>query len=206
MLDPNAANSWYYTLSAVPQTLGAVITLAATFVVFRLPDINARIESNVTYMQRMMMTFDQFFKLDEISKLGTPELVEKYRAGVAVFAKEMAPKSWTPYVTRVMTQLEIEYTGMAAARFYERSLDNSLWMMNDKVDHVEKLTLRRKKIIEDLKYSSAWSIATLIASMVLLPFYNVFGGLAWVVELLIVASAAMATILSVQMVKEIAST
>ena len=42
---------WFYTLSAIPQTLGAIIALTATFIVFKLNRINDSISSHYYHLK-----------------------------------------------------------------------------------------------------------------------------------------------------------
>lgn len=48
-------NYWYYTLSAIPQTLAAMIALAATFFVFRLNFISEEIRRNRKDLSRFIL-------------------------------------------------------------------------------------------------------------------------------------------------------
>jgi len=45
------SNFWFYTLSAIPQTLGAVIALTATFIVFKYSEIEKSIDSQIYHIK-----------------------------------------------------------------------------------------------------------------------------------------------------------
>ncbi len=45
---------WYYTLSAIPQTLAAGLALAATFVIFKMSLLNDQIETRASEMAKLL--------------------------------------------------------------------------------------------------------------------------------------------------------
>ena len=53
-------NYWYYTLSAIPQTLGAIIALSATFVVFKLNFISEKIKDSRTDLRRFILLLTSY--------------------------------------------------------------------------------------------------------------------------------------------------
>lgn len=57
--------SWFYTLSAIPQTLAALIALAATFIVHRLEHLNQFIKRDYELARWFLLKFDP----DKYSKI-----------------------------------------------------------------------------------------------------------------------------------------
>lgn len=53
------SNFWFYTLSAMPQTLGAIIALTATFIVITLDKINDKIDSHCYHIKIILRAINE---------------------------------------------------------------------------------------------------------------------------------------------------
>ncbi len=65
---------WYYTLSAIPQTLAAALALAATFVIFKMSMLHGRIESRAAEAAKLLAIAESGSADDgEIDQVGSQE-------------------------------------------------------------------------------------------------------------------------------------
>jgi len=78
-------NYWYYTLSAIPQTLAAMIALAATFVVFKLNFSSEQIYKCRTDLARPILLLTSFInkEIHDIEPLSDQDFIQLYEEGLA---------------------------------------------------------------------------------------------------------------------------
>lgn len=73
-------NYWYYTLSAIPQTLAAMVALSATFFVFRLNFISEEIKKNRKDLLRFtLLLAEEQGEIDIIERKTEEEFLEFYK-------------------------------------------------------------------------------------------------------------------------------
>jgi hypothetical protein len=58
-MDPN---SWFYTLSAIPQTIASLIALSATFIIFKLNAIDSNINTDVYHIRIFLNVLNNNFE------------------------------------------------------------------------------------------------------------------------------------------------
>lgn len=75
-------NCWFYTLSAIPQTLGAIIALTATFVVFKMNYTENRTQDEHREIKTWIMLLLPDLKIDEITKLNDDATLFKLQTGL----------------------------------------------------------------------------------------------------------------------------
>ena len=73
---------WLYTLSAIPQTLGAIVALTATFVIFKLDHIEERTKLEYDEIKDWVLTILFELGIHEISRLDDYALLEKLRKSI----------------------------------------------------------------------------------------------------------------------------
>lgn len=71
---------WFYTLSTIPQTLAAMIALAATFVVFKLNFITVKIQKSRKDLARFILLLTSYLhkEIHDIEPLSDKKFVELY--------------------------------------------------------------------------------------------------------------------------------
>lgn len=74
------SNFWFYSLSAIPQTLAAMITLAATFVVFKLNFIQEKIRDIRKDLRRFILLLTSYEKkeIHHIEPLSDEDFLNLY--------------------------------------------------------------------------------------------------------------------------------
>src|SRR3989339_108620 len=83
-------NYWYYTLSAIPQTLAAMIALTATFIVFKLNFLSQQIYKNRSDLARFILLLSSFQgkEIHDIEPLSDKDFIQLYEEGLAKIHNE----------------------------------------------------------------------------------------------------------------------
>lgn len=79
----NEPGLWYYTLSAIPQTLAAMIALVATFVVYKLSRISDRVEKERSLVKSFLLHLHPEKEIHHIEGMRGDELLEALQEGIA---------------------------------------------------------------------------------------------------------------------------
>ncbi|TSC81886.1 MAG: hypothetical protein G01um101419_719 [Parcubacteria group bacterium Gr01-1014_19] len=79
----NEPGLWYYTLSAIPQTLAAMIALVATFVVYKLSRVSDRIEKERGLVKSFLLHLHPEKEIHHIEGMRGEELLEALQEGIA---------------------------------------------------------------------------------------------------------------------------
>ncbi|MEK7654270.1 MAG: hypothetical protein AAB345_03225 [Patescibacteria group bacterium] len=74
---------WYYTLSAIPQTLAAMIALVATFVVYKLSRVSDRVEKERGLVKSFLFHLHPEKEIHHIEGMRGEELLEALQVGIA---------------------------------------------------------------------------------------------------------------------------
>ena len=73
---------WFYALSAIPQTLAAIITLTATFIVFKLNAIDSNINTDIYHAKIFLPSIDNDFN-PYIRKNNVKEVIVSLEEAIA---------------------------------------------------------------------------------------------------------------------------
>jgi hypothetical protein len=73
---------WLYTLSAIPQTLGALVALTATFVIFKLDHVEERTKREYEEIKDWVLTILFELKVHDITKFDDYALLEKLNESI----------------------------------------------------------------------------------------------------------------------------
>lgn len=73
---------WLYTLSAIPQTLGAIVALTATFVIFKLDHVEERTKREYDETKDWVLTILFELKVHDITKLDDNAMLEKLNESI----------------------------------------------------------------------------------------------------------------------------
>lgn len=179
------SNSWFYSLSAIPQTLAAMIALTATFVVYKLSRIK-----------------DYISRHAEEVKIFLPHLVpeEKITDPGSIFEEKVAE-----LLGRGLKKLDISKEDLGTTEFkhLKNAFDNILHLQHihlestkenlfDYLNHKNQIitTLINKKNLANraLKNSLFFTAMPIALSLVLLPLYGILAGRPLILTLMIAAS------------------
>jgi len=195
-------NYWYYTLSAIPQTLAAMIALAATFVVFKLAIISERINETRKDLRRFILlvtsnldkkTYET--EIHEIEPLSNDKFLKLYEVGLA----NLKPKE--------------DYLGLERGKFekYEKEMlriINEEWhssytpkdfrifgYLATKKNILKSLLSLRQRSLVMLISSLTLVALTIIASVTALPKYDYFEGSILLVDI-VVCFSVLSTVIT----------
>lgn len=182
---------WYYTLSAVPQTLAAMIALAATFFVFRLDFLSEEMRKNRKDLARFLLLLAQEqgeihnieTKSDEDFFIFYKEMLDKIKPDEDKFG--LPPETYAKLEQEMQRIIHEDWKSF----FLPRSFRIAKYL-DMKKDNFEKL-LSTKSTIHWLLGSSLLTVAlTIIISLFALPNYDVFCNPRSIVGLVLIGSLA----------------
>lgn len=75
-------NCWFYTLSAIPQTLGAIIALVAIFVIFKLDHTEDRTKKEHGEITRWLPHLFPELEISEITKMNDSAVLQRLQDGL----------------------------------------------------------------------------------------------------------------------------
>ncbi|HRH55837.1 MAG TPA: hypothetical protein PK609_03170 [Candidatus Paceibacterota bacterium] len=164
------SNFWFYTLSAIPQTLGAIIALTATFVIFKLNHIEERTKREYDEVKDWVSTILWELKIHDLTKFDDNAMLDKLNEAIARLDPEK------------------EKFGLEDARFRQLNAvyEHVLISLQRKIDSYKNIydyLLEKRRILSSLievrrsalfrlKISLGLTALLIAISIVLLPFYN----------------------------------
>lgn len=159
-------NFWFYTLSAIPQTLGAIIALSATFVVFKWSKIEESISSHIYHIKIIMRGLGL---KNQIPKNDNPEEFLK------LFSKFIKPKDKN-WIAEKHALLLGSYKVIVRDPYIEiaggiASADDIQDWLNDQVLSAFEKNISNKKIMFSYLWQTLFIIGfTIIFCLFFLPF------------------------------------
>lgn len=198
------SNYWYYTLSAIPQTLAAMIALAAMFVVFKLDVISKKITEGRIDLRRFILLVTSLLdknvdstEIHEIEPLNHKDFLKLYEKGLI----NLMPKDdflglkediYNKYKKEMERIIEKEWHS-----YYPADPDRIFGYLSMKKEFFKRLLLDRIRILFLLKVSLTMVTLTIIISLIVLPNYDYFCGSQCVVGFIVFLSALSILITSV---------
>lgn len=176
------SNYWFYTLSAVPQTLAAMIALAATFVVFRVNTISKKIEESRNDLRRFMLLVTSILskedssEIHEIEPLNHKDFLALYDKGLSKLdVKEkylgLGEAKYKKYEDEMFRIINKEWYS-----YYPPDKERIFGYLNMKKEIFHKLLLEKDASQFWLNLSLILVSSTIIISMVILPNFTYFNG------------------------------
>ena len=183
-------NYWYYTLSAIPQTLGAIIALSATFVVFKLNFISEKIKDSRTDLRRfiLLLTSYQHKEIHDIEPLKDEEFLKLYEEGLNnIKASEDNLGLDVGIYHRLQAELKRIIEEDWKSGFSPRK-ERIVGYLTMKRDTFKSFLAVRKMSLRLLGWSLVSTTLVIAISLVALPHYNNIGCPVLVVRALMGAS------------------
>lgn len=167
-------NYWYYTLSAIPQTLAAIIALSATFVVFKLNFLSEKIKDSRTDLRRsiLLLTSSKQTEIHDIEPLNDDEFLKLYEEGLSIIKPTEEELGLDPGIhKRLRDELSRIITDDWKSAFPPRQA-RVVGYLTMKRDIFKDLLKIRKKSLRLLFWSLLISALVITTSLILLPNYN----------------------------------
>jgi len=162
-------NFWFYTLSTIPQALGAIIALTATFVIFRLNHIEARIQQEHKEIKLWVLPLFPEKEIDEISKLDDSAMLVHLKKGI----KKLDPKKQHLGFSKYNDLFDLSKEVISSfGRRYEPTEERIYNYILEKARILESLLVNRKNALRYLKSCLLITVVPIVASIVLLPLYT----------------------------------
>lgn len=187
---------WYYTLSAVPQTLATLIALAATFVVFKLNIVSHKIQESRKDLRRFMLLLTSYREgeIHEIEPLKDQEFLEWYQKGLANLKQEeeflgFGENMYKKFALEMKRIIKEEWRS-----FYGAKRDRILCYLLMKEKVFGTLLAIRQRILVLLARSLVVVSSVITISLIVLPHYDYFSYLK--VSMTVVAAVVIFAILS----------
>ncbi len=203
------SNFWYYTLSAIPQTLAAIIALAATFAVVSLGSVSKKIRVSRKDLRRFILLLTSRLDITEkeihtIEPLSDKNFLKIFKKGLETLKKEptlgLDETNFKKFKTEMHRIIEEEWKS-----FYGADNTRIYGYLEMKKNLLEELLYKRKQIFQFMALSLILVTLVIIGSLIILPQYNYFNGSRMIV-LLTIKFASLAIIITGISVWKIANT
>lgn len=195
-------NYWFYTLSAIPQTLAAMIALAAMFVVFRLDVISKKIDESRIELRRFILLVTSRLdkeknqtEIHEIEPLSHDNFLKLYEKGLNSLVPNneflgLEREVYRKYGDEMWRIINQEWRS-----YYSVDKDRIFGYLTMKKEVFERLLLIKRKSLFLLITSLAISAITISASLCVLPNYAYLNG-SWSIVYTIVILAVLSIVIT----------
>lgn len=163
------SNFWFYTLSAIPQTLGAVIALSATFVIFKLNHIESRTKKEYDELKEWIMPLHPEIEIPDITKLDDSAMLQKLREGMGKLKKDESNLGFDGYdklrdlYGEVINSYKRHFSA-TEARIYD--------YLQEKDRILSSLLEVRRSALRRLKAALVLTVLPIVGSIIFLPLYQ----------------------------------
>jgi len=184
-------NYWYYTLSAIPQTLAAMIALAATFVVFKLSFIFEQIRKNRSDLSRFILLLTSFMKkeIHDIEPLNDRDFIKLYEKGLANIKEDQDYFGLDKGIyEKLVSEMDRIIQSDEWRSLFKAKPFRIYGYLNMKKNILKRLVDARMVSLRWLFWSLLITILTMAASLSVLPIYDIFSNPPVVVTSILLAS------------------
>lgn len=196
---------WYYTLSAIPQTLAAMIALAAAFAVYKLNLLETRIQEARTDMRRFILLLTSYKKgeIHQIEPLSNTEFLEWYEQA---FNHLKSDDQYLGYSEEMYRKFELEMQRVIQEEwrsFFTANNERIYGYLMMKKMLFRQMLSNKEKSLYMLLCSLLLVSTVIIMSLIALPNYDFFSG-SFQLVFLIVMTAVLSVIVTARSVWTIA--
>jgi hypothetical protein len=174
-------NYWYYTLSAVPQTLAATIALAATFSVVKLDQLSKKIYDARVDLRRFMLLITSEVEGVEKEIHDIEPLQDK--AFLALYERcfnTLKPRDNSLGVSNgIYVRLQREMSRIIKLEWHSGYPARSFRIygfLKMKKDLFKLMLLARSESMRLMLLSLVFAVSNIVISLLVLPNYNYFNG------------------------------
>jgi len=160
---------WFYTLSAIPQTLGAIIALAAIFVIFKLDHIENRLQKESREIEEWLMPLFPSMEIHEVTRLDYSAMLQKLSEGIKKLSPGERNLAFDGYnkLCDLLREVIASYK-----RYYDASEERIYEYLAEKERILKSLLEVRKNALRRLKISLYFIVLSIVASIIFLPLYE----------------------------------
>lgn len=160
------SNFWFYTLSAIPQTLGTIIALVAAFSVFKFSKIYELTEKCAQEVKDYLYPLlDK--EIHDIENMGPSDIASYLKVGLKKMHK--TDPHYSGY-----DKLYSLFQGEISQRHrnFQPTPERIYGFLKQKQEYISKLLVERINAKHKLFVSFFLNITTIVVSLVLLPMYD----------------------------------
>lgn len=187
-------NFWFYTLSAIPQTLGALIALAATFIIFKLNHIETRTKEEHSEITTWLMPLFPEIEPDQLTKFDDSEILVKLREGINKLDRGKETLGVDGNTYNNLYDLYKELVIYFRKRRFEPTPQRIYDYLVEKERILSSLLTVRKNALKYLSRCLALTVIPIVGSILILPFrgqFSIFCAYVLVVIMVLFAVAAV---------------
>jgi hypothetical protein len=213
----NDNNFWYYTLSSTSQTLAALVALSATFVIFKLDQINRLKKEFIDKMFRFLMIFNYKKNIHELLPLlKTDEGVKELLSPINYLKPELDDLGFENFfiVRGKLTKKDAseayrkcnDYMNSIIIGFHgqHKSTNIRLWgYLKYQQEYYETLIKTKNNIYHKLKFSLILNSLTIILSLSFISFDNINKCYLYFITLIIIIMAIVSIIYTTKSIWDI---
>jgi manganese-dependent inorganic pyrophosphatase len=200
-------NYWYYTLSAIPQTLAAMIALAATFFVFKINTLSEKMDDIRSSLSRFIILLapPKQGEIHVIERKTNEEFFEFYKDGLGRLdvARDNLGLEHNTYLKlqrEMRRKIEMDWNSSFSAR--GSRIIGYLTIKRDTLCHL----LSTKKMIRGLLKWDLWITASAVfLALFALPNYDFVSGIQHLVVYIILVVSLISVLYTARSVWKIAT-
>lgn len=164
---------WFYTLSAIPQALAAMIAVVATFAVYRLSYINQLITPDLKFAHWFLLKIDPGKYYQSFTNEKIPEIFEEEAAKLEK-NKERLGLTVNQFtgIQDELSEIIKTYYGLLGG-YYTSNSERMREFIQQKAKGYKENNDSKKQLYNILKTSIKITAFPIIFSLIFLPFYSI---------------------------------
>lgn len=162
---------WFFTLSSIPQTLGAMIVMAATFALFKLSFVKQSMVEDIKIAKWFLLKADPEVFVENLIMMPKDAVADHFKKAVRNLRVDapwlgLGQNQWKAVQDEFPEIIDIFHRPFAA------SPERIITFLTHKAFDLEKEIMTGKLIFRYLRYSIFFTIVPIIFSLVALPLYS----------------------------------
>lgn len=176
-----AEASWYYTLSTIPQTLAAMITLAGMFIIFKLTAVKDTIREDVKIAKWFLLAIDAEYYGSRIMRMSKRAIAHDFGEQSEKMYRKMIKGRLKREQWSVLWN-EFSDVVDGSHRSFASHPEKIMFFLTEKAMSLEKNVESGQHIFFYLIWSIFFTALPIIFSLIFLPLYALLSGSFLIVE------------------------
>ena len=162
---------WFFTLSSIPQTLGAMIVMAATFALFKLNFVKQSMAEDIKIAKWFLLKADSALFVENLIIMPKDSIADHFKKAVSNLRLD-AP--WLGLGQQQWRAVQDEFPEIidTVHRPFAASPERIITFLTHKASDLEKEITTGKRIFGYLRYSIFFTVIPIVFSLVALPLYS----------------------------------
>lgn len=162
---------WFFTLSSIPQTLGAMIVMAATFAIFKLSFVKQSMAEDIKIAKWFLLKADPDIFVENLIRMPKEGIADHFRKAVNNLRTD-AP--WLGLGQQQWRVVQDEFPEIidTVHRPFAASPERIITFLTHKASDLEKEITTGKRIFGYLRYSIFFTVVPVVFSLIALPLYS----------------------------------